>query len=107
MIPVRIIETRYDMPDESEDDYCPDPRETDDNIVEYTFRDIIYLLRNEFVHPSASHSATPNTWATSESITDYGTAEIVETSIHLLRTHPRYEKYWVKAFRLAFYTGSV
>lgn len=106
MIPVRIIETRYDMPDAGEDDYCPDSRETDYNVVEYTFRDLVYLLKTEFVHPSASHSATPNTWARSESITDYGTGEIVETSIHLLPTHPRYQKYWVKAFALSGILGA-
>lgn len=93
MIPVQITETRYDD--------RPGSRTKDYNALEYSFRDLVYFLKTEFIHPS-SHDVTPNSWATSDSFTDHGTRETVEHSIHLLRgIHPRYEKYWVKAFALS------
>lgn len=101
MIPVEIYETRYPLPEDDEDDYCPDIEGKLYNTLEYTFRDLVYLLKHEFPHASQSHGpATQFTWATSTAEIDWGTSEYVEHSIHLTG-HARYRKYWSKAFKLA------
>ncbi len=101
MITVEIYETRYPVPEENDDDYCHEAEGKLYNTLEYTFRDLVYLLKHEFPHVSQSHGpVTQFTWATSETETDWGTNEYVEHSIHLVG-NPRYRKYWSKAFKLS------
>ena len=99
MITLNFCETTY--PPLDDDEYF-DEGETDFRFGEYTFGELVRLMR-EYNQPSCSPpSGAVYEWLNAEPETDYRTGEHIERSMHYSRDNPpRMEKYWRKAMIFA------
>jgi hypothetical protein len=70
-----------------------------------TFRELVDMLRWEYIHPSSSPvQKSTYDWFTSEATQDYCTGEYKSESIHFSNDNQqRKAKYWIKAMACAGY----
>lgn len=106
MLPVLFVTTVYPAPDD-DDDYCPEPAESDADTMPMGFRELVRAIQHGgYVHPSSGHrtarDVTAWDWLSAESEQDMWTGDYTERSVHLdASATPRQLRYWRLAWRAA------
>lgn len=107
MLPVLFVTTVYPAPDSDEDDYCPEPAESDSDTMPMGFRELVRAIQHGgYSHPSSSHrtarDVTARDWLSAESEQDMWTGDYTERSVHLdASATPHQLRYWRLAWRAA------
>ena len=108
MITVTFISEAYLPPVGNDGDYCPNgPDYFESWADQLSFKELVNLMRKEFVHPSSSPaSGSTYDWVSTEHETDLYSGEISVRSMHYDKhsNHQRNEKYWRWAMKAAGFT---